>query len=389
MKEKRAFWKGTMVGVLVISLIMGIGIGFGKIQTNAYGGDEKMQLLQKLVENNYLYASDLDSKAISDYLYKGYMLSLGDEYSEYYTAEEFQELMDSVINGEVSGIGVKFYQDTDTKKITVKEVFEDSPAQKAGIKVGDTLTKVDGKSISGEALNTVVSGVQGEAGTDVKVSFISASSGEEYTKTITRETIVVNTVSGKMLENKIGYICISEFTKETYDQFNKVYKKLKNDGMQGLIIDLRDNTGGVVNTTCEILDELLPEGMLVYTKDKDGDIQKQNSDDKESFDKPIVLLVNGYTASASEIFTAAMQDFDKGPVIGTKTYGKGVVQQMFPLTDGSGIKLTVSEYFSPKGRQINGKGIEPDIVVKDTRNSNGDGSDAQLNRAIKEIKKKM
>ncbi len=389
MKEKRAFWKGTMVGVLVISLIMGIGIGFGKIQTNAYGGDEKMQLLQKLVENNYLYASDLDSKAISDYLYKGYMLSIGDEYSEYYTAEEFQELMASVINGEVSGIGVKFYQDTDTKKITVKEVFEDSPAQKAGIKVGDTLTKVDGKSISDEALNTVVSGVQGEAGTDVKVSFISASSGEEYTKTITRETIVVNTVSGKMLENKIGYICISEFTKETYDQFNKVYKKLKNDGMQGLIIDLRNNTGGVVNTTCEILDELLPEGMLVYTKDKDGDIQKQNSDDKESFDKPIVLLVNGYTASASEIFTAAMQDFEKGPVIGTKTYGKGVVQQMFPLTDGSGIKLTVSEYFSPKGRQINGKGIEPDIVVKDTRNAQGDGEDAQLNKAIKEIKKKM
>ncbi len=389
MTEKRAFWKGTMAGILVVTLVMGLGIGFGKISTNAIGNDEKMELLQNIVESNYLYASDVDKETMEEYLCKGYMAGLGDEYSAYYTKEEFQELLATVLNGEVTGIGVKFYQDSSTKEITVNEVFEDSPAEKAGVKEGDTLTKVDGDSISGKDLSDVVSKVQGDEGTKVKVTFVSASSGKEYTKTMTRAKVTVNTVSGKMLENNIGYICISEFTQETHTQFDKVYKKLQKEGMDGLIIDLRDNTGGVVATTCEILDELLPEGMLVYTKDKDGNTEKQNSDNKESFDKPIALLVNGYTASASEIFTAAMQDFGKGPVIGTKTYGKGVVQQMFPLPDGSGIKLTVSEYFSPKGREINGKGIEPDITIKDTRERQGDSNDAQLKKAIKEIKKEM
>ncbi len=389
MTEKRAFWKGTMAGILVVTLVMGLGIGFGKISTNAVGSDEKMQLLQNIVKNNYLYASDVDEETMEEYLCKGYMVGLGDEYSAYYTKEEFQELLATVLNGEVSGIGVKFYQDSSTKAITVNEVFEDSPAEKTGVKEGDTLTKVDGNSVSGKDLSDVVSKVQGDVGTKVKVTFVSASSGKEYTKTITRAKVTVNTVSGKMLENNIGYIRISEFTQETHTQFDKVYKKLQKEGLDGLIIDLRDNTGGVVATTCEILDELLPEGMLVYTKDKDGNTEKQNSDNKESFDKPIALLVNGYTASASEIFTAAMQDFDKGPVIGTKTFGKGVVQQMFPLSDGSGIKLTISEYFSPKGREINGKGIEPDITIKDTRERQGDSNDAQLKKAIEEIKKEM
>ena len=191
------------------------------------------------------------------------------------------------------------------------------------------------------------------------------------------------------MSDGIAYIKISEFTNETYNQFEEVFKNLEKQGMEGLVIDLRDNTGGVVTTTCEILDQLLPEGKIVYTKDKNGNVKEENSDAEHYFDKPLALLVNGYTASASEIFTAAIQDYDLGSIVGTKTFGKGIVQQLFPLSDGSGVKLTVSEYFSPKDREIHEKGIEPDVTVEDTRTSAEDTNDAQLQQAIKEVQKDM
>lgn len=381
----KSFWKGMITGALIVALI-GAGIHFWP---SAMDHDGKMDALENLVESQFLYGDDVNEKDLQEGTYKGYMQALGDPYSVYYTPEEFEAFENATISGEFYGIGAVFIQDASTGQIMVNNVYEDSPAQKAGISQGDILLAVNGKEIDGRDLNAITSDIKGEKGTEVELTFKSGKTGEEYTKTLKREKITVQTVSGSMMDDGIAYIKISEFTNETYDQFEEVFSKLDKQGMKGLVIDLRDNTGGVVSSTCEILDQLLPEGRIVYTKDKNGNIKEQTSDAEHYFDKPLALLVNGYTASASEIFTAAIQDYGLGSVVGTKTFGKGIVQQLFSLPDGSGIKLTVSEYFSPKDREIHEKGLEPDVEVKDTRESLDDTNDAQLQQAIKEVREDM
>lgn len=389
MEEKKPrnknFWKGFVLGIVATALVAG-GIHFWP---SGMDEDSKMNALENLVESQFLYADDVDEDNLLEGTYKGYISGLGDKYSVYYTPEEFAAFQDSTISGEFYGIGVVFTQDMNTGQISVNNVYEDSPAEKAGISQGDILVKVNGEEVSGKDLNAVTSNIKGEEGTEVKLTFTKEENGEEYTKSVKREKITVQTVTGKMMSDGIAYIKISEFTNETYNQFEEVFKNLEKQGMEGLVIDLRDNTGGVVTTTCEILDQLLPEGKIVYTKDKNGNVKEENSDAEHYFDKPLALLVNGYTASASEIFTAAIQDYDLGSIVGTKTFGKGIVQQLFPLSDGSGVKLTVSEYFSPKDREIHEKGIEPDVTVEDTRTSAEDTNDAQLQQAIKEVQKDM
>lgn len=389
MEEKKPrnknFWKGFVLGIVATALVAG-GIHFWP---SGMDEDSKMNALENLVESQFLYADDVDEDNLLEGTYKGYISGLGDKYSVYYTPEEFAAFQDSTISGEFYGIGVVFTQDMNTGQISVNSVYEDSPAEKAGISQGDILVKVNGEEVSGKDLNAVTSNIKGEEGTEVKLTFAKGKNKEEYTKSVKREKITVQTVTGKMMSDGIAYIKISEFTNETYNQFEEVFKSLEKQGMEGLVIDLRDNTGGVVTTTCEILDQLLPEGKIVYTKDKNGNVKEENSDAEHYFDKPLALLVNGYTASASEIFTAAIQDYDLGSIVGTKTFGKGIVQQLFPLSDGSGVKLTVSEYFSPKDREIHEKGIEPDVTVEDTRTSAEDTNDAQLQQAIKEVQKDM
>lgn len=384
-ENKKQFWKGIVIGAIAAVIITAAGMNIFGIGAGAGIDSDKLRNLKNLVDSNYLYSDNIEEKMLEEGIYKGYFSGLGDQYSEYYTPEEFKQLTQTTIMGEFYGTGIQFTQDQTNGRIIVNGVYEGSPGAKAGVNTGDILKAVDGASIDGMELNEVVSKIKGEQNTQVKLTFISGKDGSEYTRSMTREKITVKTVSGKMLQNSIGYISISEFTQETDKQFDEVFEKLQKDGMKGLVIDLRNNTGGVVDSTCKILDKLLPEGKIVYTKDKHGNVKEETSDGKNYFDKPVALLVNGYTASASEIFTAAMQDYDMGPVIGTKTFGKGIVQQLFPLPDGSGVKLTVSEYFSPKDRAIHGKGIEPDITVEDSRANINDADDAQLKKAVEEV----
>lgn len=322
---------------------------------------KKINLLEQYMDAYYL--EEIDTEKFAENIYKGMLYTLGDPYSTYYTKEEYQSLMDST-NGAYCGIGAVVGQDRSTGIITIVKPYVNCPAYKAGMLPGDILYKVNGEEVTGEDLTTVVSKMKGEEGTTVSIEVIREGEEDALPFTLTRENIEVPTVTYEMLENQIGYIAISEFDEVTATQFSKALNDLEQKEMKGLVIDLRDNGGGVLTTAVEMLDRMLPEGMIVYTKDKNGNGDKYTATDDKSFDKPLALLINGNSASASEIFAGAIQDYKLGTLVGTTSYGKGIVQSIIPLKDGSAIKLTTSKYYTPNGRNIHGTGIEPDVVVE-------------------------
>ena len=229
--------------------------------------------------------------------------------------------------------------------------------------------------------------IKGEEGTDVDLTVLRGDNSEEITVTATRGTIEAQTVSQELKENGVGYIRISEFDSVTYEQYKSALENLEANGMQSLIVDLRNNPGGNLVTVCDILDLMLPEGKIVYTKDKNGEQNVFTSDEEHQFTKPLVVLMNGYSASASEIFAGAIQDYGIGQIVGTQSYGKGVVQQIFDLKDGTSLKLTIAEYFTPNDRNINGEGITPDVEVKYEVNEADPEADNQLDKAIEILTK--
>jgi len=240
-------------------------------------------------------------------------------------------------------------------------------------------------------LTAVVSKMKGEAGTKVKITVIRKNHKKEFT--IVREEIHSQTVASEMLDNKIGYIAVSSFEEVTKQQFRDALEKLENEGEKSLIIDLRNNGGGLLSTAVDMLDRMLPEGVVVYTKDKEGNKEEYSSTAKESFDKPVVILVNENSASASEVFSGAMQDYKKGTLVGTTTFGKGIVQTVFNLQDGTALKLTTSKYYTPKGRNIHGTGLKPDISVAldqktFTQKKSGIVIDNQMKAAVDYLQKK-
>lgn len=268
-------------------------------------------------------------------------------------------------------------------EITVVNVYEDSPADKAGIKAGDVLYQVDGKDTDGQELDTVVSWIKGEKGTDVALSVIR--DGEDIETVATRDVIQIQTVAYEMKEGSIGYIAVSEFDSVTYEQFKEALEDLEEQGMQGLVIDLRGNPGGNLDTVTDMLKLLLPEGTIVSTKDKYGNVEEINCDGKNEFTKPLAVLVNQYSASASEIFAGAVQDYGTGQIVGMTTYGKGVVQQLIDLRDGTCLKLTIAEYYTPSGRSINGEGVVPDVEVEYEYNAQDPQADNQLEKAMEVV----
>lgn len=317
-------------------------------------------------------------------IYKGYIDGLEDPYSVYYDEEETRE-MNETTSGEYQGVGFVVSQDKDTEIITVLQVYEDSPAQEAGIKDGDILYKVDGEELSGLDLTEVVRKIKGEEGTEVELTVLRGDNAEEVTVTAVRRTIEAQTVSHEMKENGVGYIRISEFDSVTYEQYKTALEDLEANGMQSLIVDLRSNPGGNLVTVCDILDLMLPEGTIVYTEDKNGEKNEFTSDEENQFTKPLVVMMNGYSASASEIFAGAVQDYGTGQIVGTQSYGKGVVQQIFDLKDGTSLKLTIAEYFTPNGRNINGEGITPDVEVEYEYDEANPEADNQLDKAIEVV----
>ena len=376
--KNHSFFKGALAGALVVLLAGGV------VSCSVFKSEEnqKMELLNSLIDRYYI--GDVDETDLSEGVYKGYIEGLGDPYSVYYDEEETKQMSES-LSGEFGGVGALMSQDRETGVITVLQVYDGSPAQEAGMRDGDTLYKVEGEEVTGEDLSDVVSKVKGEKGTQVTLTVLRADTGDEEELTITRDTIEAQTVSCEMKEGNVGYIRITEFDTVTYEQYKEALEDLEDQGMERLIVDLRSNPGGNLDTVCDILDLMLPEGLIVYTEDKNGEREEYTSDEENQFDKPLVVMMNGYSASASEIFAGAIQDYGLGQIVGTQSYGKGVVQSVFDLQDGTSVKLTIAEYFTPNGRSIDGEGITPDVEVEYQYDENNPDADNQLEKAMEVV----
>ena len=370
---------GMLIGILVCAVVFKAMI----IKSNGAVKDldyqDKIEMILQYLELYYL--NDLDEQTIEDALARGLMENIGDKYAEYYTEEEFQSLIESM-NGEYAGIGVMITQREEDKAIEVYRVYADSPAEEAGIQIKDVLVEAAGIR-DFETMDDLVALVRGEPGTTVDL--VIERDGEEIPMTIERRAIIVDYVYGEMLTDTVGYIQISEFTQATVKQFEDAIDDLTAQGMTSVIMDLRNNPGGDYDSVVAMCDRVVPEGVIVSVEDKMGGMQTENSD-AECLDIPIVLLVNDNTASAAELFTMCLRDYDMAEVVGTTTYGKGIVQSIYQLIDGSGLKFTTEKYYGPAGNYIQDTGIEPDYVVEIPEETYEDGvisveEDLQLQKA--------
>lgn len=398
-KEKKVrtkrFWLGVFAGFLAaVFLLAGAwsvwqlsGLGsrgdFTSDSISKEDIEDKLDQINGLIEKYYLYGDEIDEDALIDGIYSGYASALGDPYTEYYDKEETQALLETT-SGEFSGIGATMSMSVDSGEITIVNVYKDSPADKAGLQEGDILYQVDDKETAGEDLDTVVSWIKGGQGTDVTLHVLR--DGEEIETTATRDIIEIQTVEYEMKDGQIAYIAVSEFDDVTYEQFKTALDDLEAQGMQGLVIDLRGNPGGNLSTVTDMLKLLLPEGTIVSTKDKYGNTEEITCDGSNEFTKPLAVLVNQYSASASEIFSGAIQDYGIGQIVGMTTYGKGVVQQLMDLGDGTYLKVTIAEYYTPGGRSINGVGVEPDVEVEYEYDPENPEADNQLDRALEVVR---
>ncbi len=351
----------------------------------------KLAYLEMLVDNYYL--ENINNESFAEGIYKGFIASLDDPYSTYYTSKEYDALMESS-SGIYAGIGATVSQNAETGIISIVKPFKDSPAYKAGVLPGDVIYKVEGEEVSGVDLSEVVSRMKGLEGTKVKITVIREGESDPLDFTITRAKIEVPTIEWQMLDNNIGYIIITEFDEITVTQFNKAISDLQKKGMKGLIVDVRDNPGGLLDSVVKILDRILPPELIVYTEDKYGNREEEKARDSKKLTVPIAVLINGNSASASEIFAGTLKDYKVATIIGTTSFGKGIVQKVIPLSDGTAVKLTISKYYTPSGKNIHGTGIEPDIKVELKEELKQEiiipiDKDNQLQEAIKHIRNKM
>lgn len=308
------------------------------------------------------YLGEVNDEELMQSAIKGYIAGLGDEYSEYFTKEEMEEYTESTL-GNFVGIGIYMVQDTEKNAIRVLSPIIDTPAYKAGILPGDIITKIDGTSYTGEQMTEAANKIKGEVGTTVKLEILRDNETKEFE--ITRENIKVYHIKSEMLDNQIGYLKISTFDEGCAEEFKTKYEELANQGAKALIIDLRNNGGGIVDEALDIADYMTDKGStLLITMDKDGDEEVRKAKEDKLITMPIVILTNGNTASSSEILAGALKDNGVCKIVGTKTYGKGVIQELMTLKDGSGLKLTTNEYYTPNRNKINKVGIEPDEVIE-------------------------
>lgn len=373
-EEQRIYKKGFRNGIIgaitvmvvVLLLPMGIRYGVNKRKASSYqmllnaGTKHKLQSISDILQTSYY--KDVDAKKMREHLFQSLFSDL-DSYSEYYNKESFQRYSLNNLEGKFTGIGVSLQQRKD-RSLVVQTVFPKTPAEQVGIRSGDVFVKAGGFRVKKTSLEELVSRLQGKEGTQIKITLYRPSTKKKLSVTVTRKKIVSQTVTGRMQTDQIGYVAISEFTEHTSEQLKEHLSDLKKHGMKKLIIDLRDNGGGVLTASTDCLNQILPKGLLVYTQDKQGKKEYYRSTDKESLSIPIVVLVNKNTASASEIFAGALKDRKAAAIMGTVTYGKGIVQSVIELSDGSGFKYTTARYFTPNGVCIHEKGIQPDITVK-------------------------
>lgn len=416
---KKNFFAGLLTGLcgalliftLVGAVLIYVGSNDGQERNNATVSDgkataqasekteqisysnivKKLHFLQALINEYYL--EEVKEDTFADGIYKGFISSLDDPYSTYYTEDEYKALMESS-SGVYYGIGATVSQSADTGIITIVKPFAESPAYKAGILPGDVIYKVNGEEVTGDDLSEVVSKMKGIEGSKVVITIVREGESDPIDFTVKRAQIEVPTVEYKLLDNKIGYISILQFDEVTVEQFNTAVDRLEAKGMKGLIVDVRDNPGGLLTAVVKVVDRLVKPGLVVYTEDKYGNREEEKATDKDAVTIPMAVLINGNSASASEIFAGTLQDSKVATIVGTTSFGKGIVQKVIPLTDGSAVKLTISKYYTPSGRNIHGVGITPDIKVELDKKMQKEltipvEKDTQLQKAISAIKKKI
>ena len=336
----------------------------------------KLNAIDSVLES--FYFGDVDDETAKDNIYKAYLSSYGDKYTMYYTADEYKALKEST-NGKFYGIGA-VCQLSGEGGVLLVDVYDNGAGYQAGLRSGDRVVNVDGRDITDMELASAVALIKGDKGTSVTLEVIRGT--ERLTFSAVRDAVEAKTVSYTLLDNNIGYLSISQFEEVTTKQFKAAVEDLQSQGMKGLVIDIRNNPGGLLDTVVGMLKYMLPDGLIVYTEDKQGNRKEYKGQDNDEFNLPLAVIVNGNSASASEIFAGAIQDYGKGTIIGTQTYGKGIVQTVKPLTDGSAIKFTIAKYFTPKGQDIHGKGVTPDMVVEYDTDAD---VDTQLDAAIKNV----
>lgn len=384
-EKRKSFWGGLLTGVLVSGIILTSvfiilinknekvyresisalstsgNISSGALITKDFAN--KAERVYSGILSEFYFDSDIDENLMRENMFKAIIASLGDKYAEYYTAEEMTAMFEDS-EGIYYGIGSYVMMDEETGYPILSGVFANSPASEAGLRDGDIIYEVDGVNHFGETLDDWVSLIKGPEGTTVDLTIYRQGEPDYLHITVTRRKVESPTVVYEMYDNKIGYIQITEFDDVTTGQFSDAYSDLNSQGMKALIIDLRSNGGGNLDTVLAIADEMLPKGIITYTEDRFGNRENYTSKGNSEIEIPVAVLTNEYTASASELLTGALKDYNKAVSIGTNTYGKGIVQTIFPLDDGSGIKLTTSRYYTPNGTCIHEVGIAPDIELE-------------------------
>lgn len=347
----------------------------------------KMKVIENVIDT-YFYKEDVDKDAMVDGIFKGMVESLGDPYSEYYSKEELESLYQDSF-GVYYGVGAYVSLDTTTGLAKVSGIIADSPAEEADLRAEDIIYKVDDVDVTGMSLQETVSLIKGDENTTVKLTLIR--DGKEIEKEVTRRKVESPTVNFKMLDDGMAYIQITEFDTVTVDQFTEAMAMARGNDMKGLILDLRSNPGGNLSSVVSIAKQMLPKGLIVYTEDRDGNREKYSCDGSKELDVPMVVLVNGNSASASEILAGAIKDYGIGTLVGTTTFGKGIVQRPIELSDGSAVKLTISSYYTPNGINIHGIGIEPDVECEfdSERYYSDEAYDNQLEKAKEVLLQKM
>ena len=385
-EEAIRFLKGAVCGVILTAAVIITKNGYDAAHTfigeEHLAVGEKAAVIASMLEQNFI--GDFDNTDLADQMYSGMADAMGYPYTRYFTKNEMSDFLNDA-NGTMCGIGIVISSDKDTGLCIVSEVIENSPAEKAGLKAGDTIIKVDDKDVVGMSVVEISELTKGKKDTSVKISVDRHGEGEKLFD-IKRSTINMQYVKSSK-DGDIGYIKITEFAKVTADQFIKALSGLMKQNIKGLVIDLRDNPGGMIDIVTEIADTLLPEGTITYTVDKNGNRVDFKSKDG-CIDIPIAILVNGGSASASELLAGAIQDNGRGTIIGTQTYGKGIVQGLYSLSDGSGLKITIQKYFTPNGVCIQGIGITPDYEIE-TEDKTKSADDKQYNKAVELLKDKI
>lgn len=396
-ESSKSFWKGLVAGLGVALMVVALAIMASKvIRTFQMVGIipsgakesvansqtvDKLSILEDTIQKYFW--KEVTEEKLEEGVYKGILESLEDPYSVYYTPEELLDLQQQT-EGIYYGIGAYISQNKDVGYVQISKVIKNTPAEESGLLQGDYIYKVNGEDMQDKDSSYVVSKIKGEEGTKVMMTVLRETESEPLEIEVERRKIESPTVEYEMFDNGMAYIQIVEFDLVTTDQFKDAYKQACLDGMNGLIIDLRSNPGGNLSTVCDIARMILPKGLIVYTEDKYGERVEYSCDGSQQIEVPLVVLTDGYSASASEILAGAVKDYGIGTLVGTTTYGKGIVQKVISLTDGSAVKLTVSTYYTPNGNNIHEKGVMPDVEVPFDAEQYVAGVDNQLEKA-KEI----